>query len=202
MRLSKPEATKNRIPFGAAIYGTVTETVSQGRRAILIHGDGGPFASIFVKRGAFESVLPSAKILGIPAGPVFVAWDGVNYEIRQSLREIQADDNLTLVGSLGGSETEPVLPSNSVTPPAPNSVQQISSPRIGCSVYSPAAVRRINAFIDKSGFSLTEFANLVNTTDRTMRKIRRTAKIKRTQLDDIARVLGISRAELINESQS
>lgn len=90
------------VPQGAAIYGTVTETISQGHRAILVHGDGGPMTGIRVKRGAFEITLPSTTIINVPPGPAFVAWNGIGYKLCQSLKEIQADDSLILIGSVEG----------------------------------------------------------------------------------------------------
>jgi hypothetical protein len=88
------------IPKGAAVYGTVRETLSQGQRAILVYGEGGPGTGIRVKKGAFEIALPSTTIVGVPLGPIHVAWDGIGYKLCASLREIQADDKLTLIGSV------------------------------------------------------------------------------------------------------
>lgn len=100
------------IPPGAAIYGTVTEIFVEGRREIWVHGDGGPRTGIRVKRGVFEKVLPSATILNVGTGPVYVAWDGIGYKLCRALREIQADDNLTLIGSIEGvrAQAPPTAP--------------------------------------------------------------------------------------------
>ena len=105
MRVRKTKPSQPfAIPQGAAIYGTVTETSLQGQRAILVHGEGGPGTGIRVKRGAFEIALPSTTIVGVPPGPIYVAWDGIGYKLCGSLREIQADDNLALIGSVGSVE--------------------------------------------------------------------------------------------------
>jgi DNA-binding Xre family transcriptional regulator len=194
--LSEPKSPKIRIPIGAAIYGTVTETVSQGVRTVSIHGDGGPFTSIFVKRGAFETVLPFASIVGLGAGRTFIAWDGENYVMKHSLKEIQADDNLTLIGSLEGSKVQTSLPPKS----EPNFASPIRSARMPSTVHSQVAVERIEVFMAKKGLSQTEFATRAKTTDKTVRKIRKTADIKRSMLDDIAKALGITREELLKES--
>lgn len=101
MRVRKAKPSQPfAIPQGAAIYGTVAETLLQGQRAILVHGDGGPGTGIRVKRGTFEIALPSATIVGVPPGPIHVAWDGIGYKLCRWLKEIQADDKLTLIGSV------------------------------------------------------------------------------------------------------
>ncbi len=195
IRVSEPESPKIRIPFGAAIYGTVTETVSQGARTVSVQG-GGPFTSLFVKRGAFEAVLPSASIVGLPAGPIFIAWDGEQYVIKHSLKEIQADDNLTLIGSLEGSKVQTSPPPKS----APNSASPIRSGRMPSTVHSLVAVQRIEAFMAEKGLNQAEFATRAKTTYKTIHKIRKTAKITRSMLDDIAKALGITREELLKKS--
>lgn len=134
--------------------------------------------------------------MGWPAGPIFIAWDGENYVIRHSLKEIQADDNLTLIGSLEGSKVQTSLPPKS----APNSASPIRSDRMPSTVHSPVAVERIEAFIDAKGLRQTEFASRANTTEKTIRKIRKTAKITRSMLDVIAKVPGITREELLKKS--
>ena len=194
--MSKPKSSKIRIPFGAAIFGTVTETVSQGVRTVLVHGDGSPNASLFVKRGAFEATLPSTSIVGVTAAPIFIAWDGEGYVIRRSLKEIQADDNLTLIGSVEGSQLQASPPPRS----APNSASPTRNARMPLTVRSPAAVRRIEEFMTKNSLTQTDFATRANTTDRTIRKIRKTADIKRAMVDQFARALGITVEELLKES--
>jgi len=70
------------------------------------------------------------------------------------------------------------------------------------SVHSLDAVRRIEAFMDAKGLTQTEFAIRAKTTDRTIRKIQKTALIKRTMLADIAEAMGITKEELLRESES
>ena len=154
IRVSKPKSSKIRIPFGAAIYGTVTETVSQGVRTVSVQGYGGPFTSLFVKRGAFETLLPSASIVTVPGGPIFIAWDGEQYVIKHWIKEIQADDNLTLIGSLEDSKVQTSLPPKS----ASNSASSIRSGRMPSTVHSLVAVQRIEEFMALKGLSQTEFA--------------------------------------------
>jgi plasmid maintenance system antidote protein VapI len=67
-------------------------------------------------------------------------------------------------------------------------------------VRSRAAVRRIEEFMAKNGYTQTDFATRANTTDRTIRKIRKTADIKRAMVDQFAKALGITGEELLKES--
>lgn len=109
-RVPKKKSSRVSIPSGAAIYGTVTETFSRGVREIHVHGDGGPLTSISIKRGKFETSLPGTTIVGAPPGPIHVAWDGIGYKLCSSLREIQADDSLTLIGSIEVAQPQPTVP--------------------------------------------------------------------------------------------
>ena len=103
MRVPKEKASRLAIRLGDALYGTITETISDGMRKISVHRKNGVGAGILAKRGHFEKALPSTTIVNVSPGPVFVAWDGIGYKLCHSLREIQADDNLTLIGSLEDS---------------------------------------------------------------------------------------------------
>jgi hypothetical protein len=66
-------------------------------------------------------------------------------------------------------------------------------------VRSPAAVRRILDFKERTGLNLTECAERIKMSDRTLRRIRKTFEIERTMLGPIADRLGISIEELIGE---
>jgi DNA-binding Xre family transcriptional regulator len=138
----------------------------------------------------------AVSIVGLPAGPIFIAWDGEQYVIKHSLKEIQADDNLTLIGSLEGSKVQTSPPPKS----APNSASPIRSGRMPSTVHSLVAVQRIEAFMAEKGLNQAEFATRAKTTYKTIHKIRKTAKITRSMLDDIAKALGITREELLKKS--
>lgn len=97
-------------------------------------------------------------------------------------------------GSVKGSNVLPKL--------APNSASPVHSARMPSTVHSPVAVRRIEEFMAKKGLSPTEFAELAKTTYKTIRKILKTAIISRSMLDDIAKPLGITREELLKESEA
>lgn len=65
------------------------------------------------------------------------------------------------------------------------------------SIGSQSAVRKLEAFVDARGMEWTEFAIKAGTTDRTLRKFRKTGRVKRAIFDDIAKAMGMTRQELL-----
>lgn len=79
----------------------------------------------------------------------------------------------------------------------PSVVAPISPKNWPASIGSPAAVREVETFIRAKGMSLTEFATQVGTTDKTLRKFRKTGRIKRSIFDDMAKVMKLTREQLL-----
>jgi hypothetical protein len=98
-----------------------------------------------------------------------------------------------LIDSIKGSD---VLPKLARHFPFPTRNERMPS-----TVHSPAAVRRIEEFMDKKGLNQTEFAIRAKTTYKTIFKIRKTALIRRSMLDAIAEAMGISKEELLEDSE-
>jgi hypothetical protein len=59
------------------------------------------------------------------------------------------------------------------------------------------AVSRMEAYVKSNGMDWTEFAEQVKTTEKTIRRFRKDAKIRATIFDSIARVMEISREALL-----
>ena len=70
------------------------------------------------------------------------------------------------------------------------------------SVGSRAAVQEMNRYISAKNQSLTEFATLAGTSDRTLRKFRKTLQIRRSTFGGIARAMGMTREELLRGGQA
>jgi hypothetical protein len=85
----------------------------------------------------------------------------------------------------------------SPAPKKPSVVIPIPPKRWPASIGSPAAARKMEAFILAKGMDLTEFAIQVGTTDKTLRKFRRTGRIKRSIFNDIAKAMNLTRDELL-----
>jgi len=92
------------------------------------------------------------------------------------------------------TQTQPTL---STQTPEPKQTSQKRSFRWEASIGSASAVRRVEAFIKANGMSMTEFASRAGTTDRTLRKFRKTGRIKRAIFDGIAEAMGVTRDELL-----
>ena len=59
------------------------------------------------------------------------------------------------------------------------------------------AVSRMEAYVESNGIDWTEFAEQVKTTEKTIRRFRKDAKIRATIFDSIARVMEITREALL-----
>jgi hypothetical protein len=172
----------------------ITSSTVDGKMRVQVHGPNGPYSGFSVEKNRKRFSLPSGTILyGLPRDK-FVAWNGTGYELHHSAERILCDDSLLLIGQAKelSSQTNSVIPHQAPPPPR--------STRMPSTVHSPAAARKIDAFLAATGLDQTEFAIQANTTDKTIRKIRRTARIKRSMLNDIAKALGITREELLKDS--
>ena len=69
--------------------------------------------------------------------------------------------------------------------------------RLAATVASLAAARRMEEYLEVNGIGQTEFAIRVGTTDRTLRRFRKSGKIRRSIFEVIAAQLGVSREELL-----
>ena len=55
----------------------------------------------------------------------------------------------------------------------------------------------MEAYIESSDLDFKKFAKRAGTTDRTLRKFRKTGLVKRSVFDDIAKAMGLTRNELL-----
>jgi hypothetical protein len=74
--------------------------------------------------------------------------------------------------------------------------------RLAATVTSPSAARRMETYMESKPIGQTAFAGQVGTTDRTLRRFRRTGKVRRDIFDDIAKAMGMSSEELKNPEKS
>jgi hypothetical protein len=100
---AKRKNSKIEIPPGAVIYGEAKRTKLGDIPAITVHGIGGFGTSLTAKKipkngKPIEVALPSATIVGASPDARYVAVDGETYVTRETLEEIQVDDNLRLIG--------------------------------------------------------------------------------------------------------
>ncbi len=69
--------------------------------------------------------------------------------------------------------------------------------RFSVSIVSPSAARKMEQYVQAKGIGLTEFANRAGTTDRTLRKFRKTGKVKRDIFEGIAKAMGTTKDALL-----
>jgi hypothetical protein len=76
---------------------------------------------------------------------------------------------------------------------------QPSAARTKGTICAPGAVAKLEAYLAKTQESLTEFAGRAGTSDKTLRGFRKTGKVRRYIFDGIAKAMGLTRDQLIND---
>lgn len=74
-----------------------------------------------------------------------------------------------------------------------------SHDRLPSTVDSLSAARKMEAFIKSKGIGLTEFATSAGVTDRTLRSFRKTGKIRRSLLAQIAKAMGTTKENMLGD---
>jgi hypothetical protein len=69
--------------------------------------------------------------------------------------------------------------------------------RLSSCVTSHVAARRLEEYVEGNNIGLTEFATKVGTTDTTLRRFRRTGRVRRGLLDAIASEMGTTRESIV-----
>lgn len=164
---------------------------------------------VAARRGALkQEAIGRAVRTGLNTAPGIARAKALGQEIERSThavmkslacdlekrKQVRKKADSLPIGNVEGSKIHPTS--------APNSASPIRSARMPSTVHSPAAVRRIEEFLAKNALTQTEFATKANTTDRTIRKIRKTAEIKRAMVEQFAKALGITKEELLKEPEA
>jgi hypothetical protein len=79
-----------------------------------------------------------------------------------------------------------------------NTAERSIPTRLPSVIHSPSAARKIEAYLKIHGIGLTDFAGAANTTDRTLRSFRKTGKVRRDIFESIAKAMGTTKEELLN----
>jgi hypothetical protein len=77
----------------------------------------------------------------------------------------------------------------------------LSTQRMPSTVNSRNAAKRMVDFIEDKGLGLTEFATKAGTTERTIRKFRKTGTVRRNIFDSIAKAMGTTREGLLKPEE-
>jgi lambda repressor-like predicted transcriptional regulator len=90
-----------------------------------------------------------------------------------------------------------------MTPAGPPSKQEMQRQREAKktkgTLHSPAAVAKLETYVKKRGMSYTEFATEAGTSDKTLRGFRKTSRVRRYVFDGIAKAMGLTREQLLND---
>lgn len=76
-------------------------------------------------------------------------------------------------------------------------IRQTAPARLASTVHCPSAITKMEEYISTNGIGLTDFATSAGTTDRTLRRFRKSGKVRRDILAGIAKAMGITKDELI-----
>jgi hypothetical protein len=71
--------------------------------------------------------------------------------------------------------------------------------RISTTIHCPKAARKMEDYIAKKGLDQTKFAIKAGTTDRTLRRFRKTGRIKRAIFEEIAKAMGTTKEALLSD---
>lgn len=71
--------------------------------------------------------------------------------------------------------------------------------RLPSTITSLSAARKLEAYVQRTGIGLTEFATQIGTTDRTLRSFRKTGKIRRSIFEGIAKGMRTTKESLLGD---
>lgn len=96
------------------------------------------------------------------------------------------------IGEAAAHELDPLVRTHlsSQSENITNDKQAIKPVRFRDSIESRSAARKMEAYISKRGMGMTVFANQAGTTDRTLRKFRKTGRLKKSIFADVAETMG------------
>jgi hypothetical protein len=78
-------------------------------------------------------------------------------------------------------------------------VKEAKPKRMRATIECPAAARKLEAYLRSEGLGQTEFAIKAGTTDRTLRKFRKTGMVKRSIFEGIAKAMGTTKEALLKD---
>jgi DNA-binding Xre family transcriptional regulator len=81
-------------------------------------------------------------------------------------------------------------------PTEPNTSPEMK--RFGSMVMSRSAVNKMEAYLESKGIGLTDFASSAGTTDRTLRRFRKTGRVRRDILRGVAQAMGLEIDDLLD----
>jgi hypothetical protein len=122
-------------------------------------------------------------------------------EFQQILQQFQPKPEVpAYISSLHRELTTMNVPVISLAPAAPQTANPAPKSKVSrwkASIGTHAAARRMETYIETKGLDFKKFAKRAGTTDRTLRKFRRTGLVRRSVFDEIAKAMGLTRDGLL-----
>jgi hypothetical protein len=148
------------------------------------------------------------KLAAIRTQSRALVWTGPADELLNAIKKfyelgwIKADDlnDAIYKASLHfvGPDGKPIInPADMQAAPPPATTNKPK--RLSPTINSPKAARKLEAYLESNGIGVTEFATKALTTDRTIRSFRKTGRVKRDILENIARAMGVTKEVLLKE---
>jgi hypothetical protein len=95
---------------------------------------------------------------------------------------------------------KPIIKPASTRTEKPAAVTSNQPPkRLRATVNCPGAARKMEAYLEANGIGATQFAIEAQTTDRTIRSFRKTGRVRRDILDNIAKAMQITKEALLKD---
>jgi hypothetical protein len=112
------------------------------------------------------------------------------------LREIERQKELAHARELAAIRRgdSPDVPAQPIAADPPSQVVRLSA-----TITCPAAARKLEAYLNTHGLGLTAFAIQAQTTDRTLRRFRKSGTIRRDIFESIAHAMKMTKEELMGE---
>jgi hypothetical protein len=85
--------------------------------------------------------------------------------------------------------------------PPPGPPEKVKAARSRATVNSSFAAKRMRDFLERNGMTQPKFAELVNTSDRTIRSFGKTGKVRKDIFSQIAKVMGTTPEDLLREAE-
>lgn len=129
--------------------------------------------------------------------PTLLTYHATKEQMRQAVRSAL---------SIRTGEGDLAKPPVAGTPPKLQIVpkEQITKTkrpeRLPSTIFSPTAARKLEDFLSRESIRQTEFAIQVDTTDRTIRRFRKSGRIRHEIFDRIAQRMGMTREALLKSN--
>ena len=182
----------------------VQEACALGKAGVWAVGYIRTRANEFLRNFVIEAYYEKGRSRGDNAFPAMTdhfsgeLLDEVDRKLRDSGQWRQYETLLLEVAeSQAREQHKPEPPKPAETKALPTEPAPTSTKRLPSTIVSPSAARRVEDYIAESDMGQTEFASLAKVDERTLRRFRKSGRIRKGLLSGIAEAMGTTREELL-----